>query len=542
VSADPPGGQEALDVRGPNTDYGGKVELTPDGRTALYRAYASPGYRNEGLYKSFDGRTELVGTGPSSRAGMTCIPEHGFCDYLLSPDGRRVLFETPSSLVSEEVETCAWDDGFPTCIDIYERIGSVTTLLSTPDVTGDSAGAWLDSLSPDGTRLFFNLVAAAGFHRVSNGAWEQDGRNRSPFPSPDNQASAAWVHSAGGSADGQRVFFSTGDSLVPEDGDHDADVYQRMGDGTVKFVSTGPTSANEPFGAYFAGASLDGRKAFFATREKLVAEDMDRCLDGAGHPWGCTDVYERSSNGVTRLISAGSAGSGVQAEAVGIDPVEVSADGKHVFFVTDEPLVPTDSDSCPNDWGPGCPDVYESFEGTLRLVSTGPAAGNASHEAHLSGISRNGSHAFFQTQERLVDADTGGLYERAGGVTKLVAGGGAAFESVSDDGKRVFFSTSQSLLPDDRNCGWCPDVYERFGDGTTLISRGSTDCSGEFGYFPLCPAFAGISEDGRRAFFVSSESLVPEDTDDLNDLYVAIAPSRACRPDKPGHSPKKCAR
>jgi CheY-like chemotaxis protein len=36
------------------------------------------------------------------------------------------------------------------------------------------------------------------------------------------------------------------------------------------------------------------------------------------------------------------------------------------------------------------------------------------------------------------------------------------------------------------------------------------------------------------------EGLVSEDTDALNDLYVASAPSRACRLDKPGKRPKKC--
>ena len=92
-------------------------------------------------------------------------------------------------------------------------------------------------------------------------------------------------------------------------------------------------------------------------------------------------------------------------------------------------------------------------------------------------------------------------------------------------------------VPDDTSC---PDVYERFDGITTLITRNTIDCdSRRFRRRALLPAFVGGSKNGRRVFFVTQESLVPEDTDALNDLYVAIAASRACRPDKPGKGPEE---
>ena len=125
----------------------------------------------------------------------------------------------------------------------------------------------------------------------------------------------------------------------------------------------------------------------------------------------------------------------------------------------------------------------------------------------------------------------------------------AYFKAASEDGKRVFFTTTDPLVPEDHDCTaranpgdvGCPDVYERYRGVTSLITLGTDDCvNTDLGYEPLCPAFVGASNDGRRVFFVTQESLVPEDTDALNDLYVATVPSRACRPDKPGKRPKKC--
>ena len=166
------------------------------------------------------------------------------------------------------------------------------------------------------------------------------------------------------------MLFSTGDSLVPEDmrtcvtgGNRPpqgcTDVYERTREGALRLVSTGLATASQPFDAYFGGASEGGQRVFFTTREKLVAADTDQCLNGAGNPWGCTDVYERS-NGVTRLISVGPAGGGAAVEA---EFGAVSADGTRVFFLTDEPLVPGDTDSCPDYRGPGCVTYTSSAAG-----------------------------------------------------------------------------------------------------------------------------------------------------------------------------------
>ena len=82
--------------------------------------------------------------------------------------------------------------------------------------------------------------------------------------------------------------------------------------------------------------------------------------------------------------------------------------------------------------------------------------------------------------------------------------------SLSDDG-RVFFTTTEALLPDDHN--ETSDVYE-YANGTLgLITSGMRH---------VRPHYAGVSADGRSVFFVSDESLLPADLDHGDpDLYVA---------------------
>src|SRR3990172_423417 len=87
-----------------------------------------------------------------------------------------------------------------------------------------------------------------------------------------------------------------------------------------------------------------------------------------------------------------------------------SRDGSGVFFMTKEQLASEGRDNSL--------DVYERFEGTTTLISTGPAGGNGSVDAGFAGASQDGSQVFFGTAERLVPEDrdnSGDVYERSGG-------------------------------------------------------------------------------------------------------------------------------
>jgi hypothetical protein len=262
-------------------------------------------------------------------------------------------------------------------------------------------------------------------------------------------------------------------------------------------LSIGPSGGNGAVNAFFDGASQDGTHAFFETSESLVSSDTDAVFD----------IYERVGN-TTSLVSTGPAGGNGPSEGF-FDGV--SDDGSRAFFDTDEKLVAADTDNFI--------DIYQRSGGTTTLVSTGPAGGNGAFDVTFDGISRDGSHVFFETDEALVAGDTDGatdIYDRSGGTTTLVTSGTAAgipiYDGVSSDGTHVFFDTDDALVAGDTDAQF--DVYERFSGSTRLVSTGTAGGNGAF------PArYQGNSESGARVWFDTGEALVGGDTDAQNDVY-----------------------
>ena len=138
-----------------------------------------------------------------------------------------------------------------------------------------------------------------------------------------------------------------------------------------------------------------------------------------------------------------------------------SADGKVVFFDTEEQLIEGDTDNKR--------DVYErSYDEAVgayvtREVSLGPTGGTNSYPAQFEAASEDGTRVFFSTEERLVAEDTDlqtDIYMRdlENGTTVLVSSGGAAcapgcgngttsatFANATADGSKVFFETKERL-------------------------------------------------------------------------------------------------
>jgi hypothetical protein len=250
---------------------------------------------------------------------------------------------------------------------------------------------------------------------------------------------------------------------------------------SLELVSDAPNgAANGVWWSAFDGASADGTRVIFDTALALTPDDTD------GQP----DIYERA-DGVTTRISTGPNGGNDNYENVF---KAVSDDGRHVFWVTGEPLVPSDTDGlCYSEAElvTACWDVYERFNGTTTLVSTVPSGGNGDFHSRLRGISKDGTRVFFSTDEPLLpgDADSAAadIYERTGGTTTLLstgpAGGSAEldafFKGSSDDGSRVFIQTEERLTSADTDSE--ADIYERSAGTTTLLSTGSTGGNGAFG-------------------------------------------------------------
>jgi hypothetical protein len=89
------------------------------------------------------------------------------------------------------------------------------------------------------------------------------------------------------SDDGRRAFFWTAESLVPEDTNGRADVYEYdVQTRTAHLISSG----KDPSDSYFLDADADGHDVYFITRQRLVGWDTDTAYDiydariGGGFP------------------------------------------------------------------------------------------------------------------------------------------------------------------------------------------------------------------------------------------------------------------
>lgn len=335
------------------------------------------------------------------------------------------------------------------------------------------------------------------------------------------------------SSSGKVAFFSTDEALVPGDTDHERDVYVRSYDDSLerhvtREVSVGPSGGNDALPAQYAGASADGDKVFFSTKEPLTSADKDRR----------TDVYLRDlAANTTTLVSRGSAscevdGCGNGAFDAGFAPGGLDAAGDRLFFVTDEKLAPADQDASP--------DIYvrdlSAVSASTALVSEGASdcalsgCGNGAFGATFNAVSANGPVAVFSSNEPLSAADTDArqdVYVRnlETQVTRLASTPRAAscpgadceavYGGVSEGGAHVFFETKEQISAADEDSS--QDVYDWSGAGApALASTGSGGGNGAFN-----ATYAGASLDGSVVYFETSERLEPaNDTDSAQDLYA----------------------
>ncbi len=433
----------------------------------------------------------LVSTGPVSNGPN----DAHFAD--VSDVGTRFLFETDEKVVAADTDSV---------VDLYERVSSTTTLLSTGPSGGNGAiDVFYTGSSKDASHAYFETdekLVASDNDGGQGDVYERVGGTTNLVSQGTGGNGAFSAFFVGVSDNGGRVFFETDEALSASDTDGgQQDVYERVG-GTTNLVSTG---GNGAFLASFAGASADGTKVLFVTDESLGGGDVD----------GLQDIYMRSG-GTTTLISTGSANNG----AFAANFESVTADGSRVVFKTAEkvePLSDTDAQL----------DLYERVGSTTSLVSTGPIGGNGAFGATWGGISSDGSHIVFETSEKLTADDldlTKDVYDRSGGSTTRVSTGtsggnataSATFEGVSDSGARVFFNTTEQVETSDTDT--VKDIYERAG---TTTSRVSTGPLGGNGAVPA--AFLSSSLDGTRAFFETGESLETADTDSSTDIYERTA-------------------
>lgn len=446
----------------------------------------------------------------------------------VAADGHLAVFSTAEQMVpgdtdhEQDVYVRAFDAGVGEYVTREVSIG--------PLGGNDAYPAQYDGISNDGSKVFFSTeepLVLADTDRSEDVYMRNLETNTTTLVS-QGDASCASEGCGNGASDssfvpggvvpsGERVFFVTSERLNAADEDNSLDVYMRdLTSGETVLVSRGDSSCaasgcgNGPQSVVFDQASEDGEKVFFTTEEDLVAGDED----------GRVDIYERDlATETTKLVSVPGVCPTLLSEQT-CDPTfgGASSDGSHVFFESNERISPADEDNSQ--------DVYDwSGSGTPALVSTGSSGGNGAFNATYAGTSGSTGDVYFKTSEALVPGDTDStedIYVRSKGTTELVSTGPesrngpapASFEWASPDGSSsaAIFTTSEALVPQDTDA--MPDVYERSGGVTTLLSTGPEGGNGAIG-----ASFAGASNDGSSVFFATDESLVKEDEDESVDVY-----------------------
>jgi hypothetical protein len=477
----------------------------------------------------------LLGASPA-QAAFDCGGTMKTCQVQVDNSGR-VWFWSPELLTEDALGDGSLHHGV---LQTYVREGDRTTLFKGPDGQPIPYGErhrvseYVKAVSPDGERVYFETEASLtpDDHDVPfAGDFTWDGYELAggkftlittgPVDEcvPDalgcGGASIVWA-----SDDGRHVYFSTSNRMTAEDLDGSRDIYERT-EGRVVLASTGPdevlpdkNSCERAADAEFLGASPDGTTIYFATYQQLTADDTEKMT---------SDIYSWHEGVTKRLTHTKRYQEGPGQPFESFWPLGfggASEDGS-IFYLANSPQSEDDTD--------GNADLYRTRpDGTSqRLVDAGPTPTTGMYRAPLQpgAISQDGKRLYLTTTRALLPEDTDDeadiyLLLTESGRLRLVSEGGAeeppedaelTFSGTSRDGRRAFFSTWERLTPEDTDDE--VDVYE-WVDGHDRLATPAAEGK-QVGSF-----FQSISPNGRYVVFSTFEELVPGDGDAKSDLYL----------------------
>ncbi|MCJ2046949.1 Hint domain-containing protein [Methylobacterium sp. J-078] len=318
-------------------------------------------------------------------------------------------------------------------------------------------------------------------------------------------------------ADGSAVAFATDGSEIVDQPSNLQIAVKNLSNGDISVVTAAAngTQGNDDSGAN-PSISGDGRLVGFSSlATNLVGGDTNATID--------IFVKNVATGAITR---ASTAANGTQGNGASNVP-SLAGNGGSVAFQSDATnLVAGDTN--------GTTDIFVKTLATGAIVRASTAAnGTQANGASFSpSVSRDGNLvAFESTASNLVAGDTNGRSDvfvknlTSGAITRVSTGtdgteGNAESGNarISADGTKVTFtSRAGNLVPGDSNI--VSDVFVK--DLTTgTLTRVSVNASGTQGN--AASSFGALSSDGSRiAFQSNATNLVPGDTNNAGDVFVA---------------------
>jgi len=379
----------------------------------------------------------------------------------------------------------------------------------------DNAEGAGNAVSESGGTVFFTAVGAdsnacGGVQPPANELFARiDGERTVAISEPsgadcplcDTSAPADAVFQ-GASADGSRVFFTTGQPLLGADTSENLYEYNfdaPAGESKIVRVSAGDGSVSEPTAEVQSVAEIseDGSHVYFLARGVLTksANSMGEHAQAGGENFY---LYERDAQypaGRTVFIAGcGDVGDG-----------QSTPDGDFLVLTSTCHLTAGDVSTARQVF------QYDAQTSSMARVSVGLEGYN--DDGNVTGDDINDNlDAHIVTQQN-----------------NYAARGGALARSMSDDGAYVFFQSPVGLTPqalndlqvaeDGRAPVYAQNVYEYHAGRVWLIDSDSSLASLELD--PGVPVLIGVSASGGDVFFRTGDQLVPGDTDTDIDFYDA---------------------
>jgi hypothetical protein len=484
----------------------GVIRWMEDTAAGTYDPSAVPGL-NMYMRNEATGAFQLL-NGTLSNAGSDVKFVWGSADF------GKIGFETAAKLTSDSPcnggsGVCAyeWEHGAVRLASVLPEPENIPVKGGIGDsAAANGVGNTDNSVSNDGSRVFFE---------AGSSLYAREGGVRTTLVSGSERTvtggiSGAAVHFQGAeAAHGDRVIFTTKDTLLDADTNETSDLY--MYDFT-RPVGKRLTLLSEdldpgaPEGAAIADnypGNIPGSGGVLARADSLdrvyfVADNQ--IVAGAPSTPG-PKLYVWDSTGTSpqvRFIAILSPvdarawdGPSVQESAI-IKPARISPSGRYIAFVSVLSLTAADQDEQADVY------LYDAQTGSLVCAScssdASPAVGTVRFDQTRIGenivnhlprnVSDNGQ-VFFQTTRGLVPSDSNGkmdVYEYENGGLFLLSGGSGIEDSyfldASASGNDVFFDTRDKLVGWDEDANY--DAYDaRVGGGLPEPLPGPPPCEGD---------------------------------------------------------------
>lgn len=393
-----------------------------------------------------------------------------------------------------------------------------------PDSSSNSALEF-PGLSPDGSHILMQTPGAHLYMRVDQSV-TYDVSHQSP------------VTVIGMTRGGSKVFFIATQPLTTDDLDSSADLYMWSEAGelgghplTLLSLGSGHGNTDECSSAWTDACNVEplsterghpGGLLSVPGLDRVVAQDvgdvyfyspevLDPSRPGVFNQRNLY-VYRQGAVHLVATLDPGAE----------IDRMEVSPDGSHAAFLTDSKLTGYDNRGFEEMY------TYDAVSGQVLCASCDPSGipPSADVEASQGGpFMADDGRAFFSTRDSLVARDTDGeiidVYEYAGGRPQLISSGRGArdftgassaslgstpestgLEAVSANGTDVYFSTFDSLVPQDQN-GPFVKFYDARSNGGFLSTppiapcAAADECHGPTAPVPSQPLIATGAALGR---------------------------------------------